>query len=137
MVVSNLVNPIVPTGGTGLADHVQPAAVTTTDATVTDAIAVAMAAGQTMTIRAQITGRNTNGLSVGYTISATFKRDSGGNVTIVGQQLNEAVHFDDGAAWTAALVADTATQSVDVRVTGEIGVTINWNIKVNYSLQAA
>ncbi len=123
--------------GSGLGQRSKDAEKTTTDATATNIVSIPLAEGQTMSIAAQITGRRTTGLSVGYTISAVFKRNSGGNVTIVGQQLNEAVHYDAGAAWTGALVADTSNQTVDVRVTGEISVTINWKCRVNYTIQSA
>lgn len=121
----------------GLGEKSKAGSVTTTDATATDIISIPLSEEQTMSIAAQITGRNTDGLSVGYTISGAFKRDSGGNVTQVGQQLNEAVHYDDGAAWSGTLNADTTNQTVDVRVTGEIGVTIKWTARVNYTIQSA
>ncbi|RJO60820.1 MAG: hypothetical protein C4542_08200 [Dehalococcoidia bacterium] len=129
------------TGASGLGQREKTNEITTTDATATDILSIPLAEGQTMSLEVQITGRRTDsgnaGLSVSYRLAGAFKRNASGNVTQVSLTQSDPVFFDDGAAWDATLNADTTNQTVDVRVTGEIDVTIKWTARANYTIQSS
>lgn len=109
-----------------LPDTWSAGSVTTTDATVTDVAAVAVAEGEMVMVEASVIGRKSDG-SAFYSgkIVGTFYRNSGGNVTQIGAssltgEVNES-------SWGGIdLAADTVNQEVDLHVTGLAGTTIAW-----------
>lgn len=111
--------------GAGMTE--QQAVVTTTDATVTTGLSVAVAAGETVLVRGIVLGaENAHAASgsVMATIIGGVRRASAGNATLVGTPLYQVV---EGAAGTdVALDADTGTQTARIRLTGIAATTINW-----------
>lgn len=55
----------------------------------------------------------------------TFRRAPAGDVERVGKIENLCTE-KDGTSWTVELIANTVTQSIDIKVTGEAA-TINWS----------
>ena len=129
------------TGASGLGQRDKTNEITTTDATVTDILSIPLAEGQTIGLAVHLLGRRTDagnaGLSLDCTLYGMFRREAAGNVTQINQTLVDPAIYDDGAAWNATLNADTTNQTVDVRVTGEIGVTIKWTARANYTIQGS
>ena len=134
MAISNMTNPIFPLGGTGLHERASTGAVTTTDATETDIATIPVAEGETVGVDALITARSSDGSEHGkWQLSGLFYRNSGSNVTVEGVIQNVAAHLSATSVAATDLVADTSNQTIDVRVTGEAGKTLNWTAKVNYT----
>lgn len=105
------------------------ATVQTTDATVTDIATIALAEGDAITVRATITGAIADySAALGVVLSATFRRATGGNVTLVGS-VQGTVQEDSASAPTATLAADTGNQTIDIRVTGVAAQTWNWSVR--------
>ncbi len=134
MVVSNLVNPVVPSGGTGLADKAQPAARTTTDGSEATILSIAAAEGQAVRVEVWITAQRSDGVESGsWHLAGLFNRH--GDVAIVGAIQDIGSFLTATASWTVDIVADTATQSIDINITGEAGETVNWTAKANYTVE--
>lgn len=109
---------------TGVPSNPDP--VTTTDATQTDLVSVALAEGDMVMVEASVVGRKSDG-SAFYAgrITATFYRNTGGNVTqLGGASLTDEVNDSSWGGLDA--VADTANQTGDIRCTGLAGTTIKW-----------
>jgi hypothetical protein len=67
----------------------------------------------------------------GGTIVATFRRDAGGNVTIVGAAT--VIDEDDSAGTiTATMDADTGSQTARIRITGVAATVLDWAVTVIY-----
>lgn len=97
--------------------------VSTTDVTVTTAIAVAMSADVTTHLDVRVAARSSDGTQgAGYVLSATF-RNAAGIVSQIGTTTVVSAH-EDVAAWDAVL--DISGTDVRVRVTGEAAKTITW-----------
>ena len=112
------------------------AIVATTDATVTDLFSLPLAEDRAVTIEAVVAGlRSTGAAAVGGVLWAVFRRDGGGNVTLVGA-VQGTVQSDTGGAHTFNLVADTTAQAVDVQVTGAAGQNWRWVVTVRYQVLA-
>lgn len=114
-----------------------PAAVTTTDATVTDLATVAVAEGDLLMVEASVVGRKSDG-SAFYAgkITGSFYRNSAGNVT----QLGGAVLTDEvnDSEWGGIeLAADTVNQTVDLTCEGLAGTTIKWQASVKVTKLSA
>ena len=134
MTISNIVNPIVPTGGTGLADKAAPAARTTTDGSEATIVSIAVAEGQAVRVEVWITAQRSDGAESGsWHLGGLFNRK--GNVALVGSIQDIASFLSATASWTVDIVADTATQSIDINVTGEAGEIVNWRAKANYTVE--
>lgn len=133
MVVSNLVNEIVPTGGTGLADNAENAAVTTTDGSATDMLSIAIAEGEMLRVEAWILAYKGTDKRGSWHMGATFYRNPGVNITRENYDTNLDGQLASTAEWTVELAANTSTQKAVVRVTGKAGETVRWEAKVNYS----
>lgn len=100
----------------------------TTDGSATQAAAVSLSEGQCKTVAGQfafIKDDFTEG--GGGTFWATFRRSSGGNVTLIGSQvvnLNE----DSTGSPTLSITADVGNQTIDINCVGVAGATIDWTI---------
>lgn len=106
------------------------ATVQTTDETVTDLASVALAEGDVVSVEITIIARKSDGSQRAlYRLIGIFYRNASGNVTLQGDIVSINTVESD-AAWDCALVADTANQTVDVRVVGVAATTINWKADV-------
>lgn len=106
------------------------ASVKTTDATEKTLSSFVLAKHRTVRVTVRVLARAVNGDSWTNTAEATFKRTVG-NVAQVDTTTLGTPHDDAGAAaWTATIDADTATQSVRVRVTGAAATDIRWGARV-------
>jgi len=132
---SNIFNKVFPQGGTGLHENSRSAEVTTTNATATDAITVSLGEGQAMHIEASAIARGSGGDNGSYHVGALFYRAAAGNVTREGPSTLKDSHFTATANWDFDILADTTNQTVDVRVTGEAGITVKWTVIANYTIQ--
>lgn len=104
--------------------------VQTTDATVTDLVAVALAEGEAAIVTAKVIGRKSDGTAFGaWVVTANFHRNAAGNVTL--EAATSVPYEDNQAAWGGVeWLADTTAQTMDLRVTGLAGTTINWAAQV-------
>lgn len=104
--------------------------VSTTDATVTDLAAVALAEGEAAIVRATVIGRKSDGSAFGaWVVVANFHRNAAGNVAL--EAATSVQYEDNQAAWGGVeWLADTGNQTMDLRVTGLAGTTINWSSQI-------
>ena len=107
--------------------------VTTTNNTATVIFTTPiLAEGQVMTITAKITGiRDDYTEAVGGTLTAVFRRPTGGNIALVGSATTD-VHDDSSGSPTFTAVVNTGDQTAEVQVTGENSKNINWTCKPSY-----
>lgn len=105
------------------------ATVQTTDNTVTTLASIALAEGRMITIKGIVNGlRSTYAEAIGGSLMGTFRRATGGNITIVGApeiHLNE----DSSGSPSFTMDADTTNQVARIRVTGETSKVFNWGTK--------
>lgn len=105
---------------------------TTTDATATTVTSISIAEEETTRILVEATARNSDGsINGAFYTRGTFYRNTSGNVTALSNQVN-APGTDATAASTieVTLVANTTTQAVDIKVTGQTSKTIKWAVNV-------
>lgn len=108
------------------------AAVQTTDATETTIASVLCNEEEMVGIQGII-----NGISSDFdeAITATFlaaaRRDTGGNIVLVGTPSFQLVEDSMGDP-SVNIDVDTGTQTIRVRVTGEVGITYNWVTTYQY-----
>jgi len=122
----------ISTGYTGTESFTRQAAVQTTDATVTDIATIAVAEDEAFVVEGRIVAIEDDGSeSVGGTFMGVFRRDTGGNVTLVGSVTTDVQH-DSGGAPTFTLAADTTNQTIDIQVTGVAATTMNWVVTYTY-----
>ena len=103
----------------------------TTDATPTQAAAVTLNEGECITVTGRFAFIQDDFTSGGGgTFWATFRRPSGGNVTLIGSQvvnLNE----DTSGSPTITITADVGNQTIDINCVGLLATTFNWTIFYN------
>jgi len=107
---------------------------TTTDNTATTVTSINVAVEQTYRVLVEATARNSDGsINASFYTRGSFYRNTGGNVTALSNQVN-APGTDATAASTieVTLVANTSTQAIDVKVTGQTSQTIKWTVNVAY-----
>lgn len=103
----------------------------TTDATATVVASISVAEVQSVFVKAYFNGRKDDATAaIGREVSGTFRRASGGNVTLVGALQGAAQ--TDGVTPAATLVANTTTQTVDLQVTGIAAQNWSWEVKYDY-----
>jgi hypothetical protein len=102
------------------------ARLTTSDATTTDVIAFALSELQAVTLTGRFLGTKSDySAAIGGTFRGTWRRASGGNVTMIG--LGTVTSEEDSSGTPAVtLAADTTNQTGDVRVTGIAAETWTW-----------
>ena len=107
------------------------ATVTTTDATVTDLAVIEVAEGEVYSVEVDVIAEEAGTNRALYKMSGLFYRNASGDVTQQGSTavLNE---IESEPLWDCDFVADTANQTIDVRVTGEAATTIEWKVHVQY-----
>lgn len=102
------------------------ASVQTTDATVTNIFTVALAAGETKTIRGFGVAQGPSNASVGFDFVVTAHRD-GATSTSDGSQIR---HNDTGAnGWTVTFDVDDTTDVMRIRANGAGATTIDWKLR--------
>lgn len=107
--------------------------VTTTNNTATVIFTTpALTEGQVMTLTAALTGiRDDFTEAVGGTLTAVFRRPTGGNITLVGSVTTD-LHEDSSGSPSATAVVNTSSQTAEIKVTGETSKNINWTCKPSY-----
>lgn len=104
--------------------------VQTTDATVTTLGSFVVGEEEMVTLKAMVNGfRSTFDNAIGGELIITAYRDTGGNVTQVGNTIRN-LNATDAVTFDADV--DTGTQSVRIRVTGIAAQTWNWTATVFY-----
>ncbi len=102
----------------------------TSDATATLVEDVEVKELQAVLVVAKAVGRVPGGSGVHYAggIAGLFKRETGGDVTIVGSTQTLFTAITDGNLTGLTMVANTANETVDVKVTGSASTTCNWHV---------
>lgn len=110
-----------------------PDSVTTTDATQTTAFSFVLPESTAIYVRVAAIVTTSNQSAAGYIVEeAVFRRQAGGNVTRANGNggltlpLIRALNDFTGLAPTMDIVANTTTQSVDIKITGKASTTLNW-----------
>jgi len=102
------------------------ASATTTDTTVTTLASTAVGVGQIVTIRGIVTAlRDDASEGVGGSFLAVGRRGTSGDVALVGS-VDVSVKEDSSGSPSFTVDADSATQTIRVRVTGETSKTFVW-----------
>lgn len=113
-------------GYAGSEEHALQAGVQTTDATVTNLATVTINQGEMIAIQGLINGfRSTFAEAVSVRFFASARRATGGNVTLIGTPVTEALEDSTGIP-NVQIDADTGTQTIRIRVQGETSKTFNW-----------
>lgn len=113
---------------TWLQSHFERAELTTTDATVTDAIIVPMGNDTTLKLEVHAVAIQSGGAnSAGYVVHATFNKDGAAAPVIVGVYPENAHWKEDDTSWGGISFA-IATPSIKIQVTGKAATTINWKV---------
>lgn len=102
-----------------------PLPITTNDATPTDLFAVPIAEGEIWAVIARVIGQQGETNRAFYYKAGFFYRNTAGNVTQQGTTQNIITPEESNSAWDCDLIADTTSQSADVRVTGA-AVDVDW-----------
>jgi len=122
-------------GGSGYYEAYATAVDTTTDATTEDAISISLSEQQVVSVLAMTTARSTDDEVASYRIVATFYRNTGGDVTILGSSIILDSHYSASADWNFDIVADAVNQTVDVQITGANLQTVYWNTRASYEIR--
>ena len=104
----------------------------TSDATVKTMFRVRLAAGESVRVGASVVGNRSDATAAASRdFSGLFRRQAGGNVTLVGVLQGGATQTD-GVTPAINLVANTTDQTVDLNVTGVAAQAWEWQAKVEY-----
>lgn len=110
-------------GGTGV--------VTTTDATVTSAVQVAISENSSAVLQVKVTARRvSNGNVKGWILAFAVSRDTG-DVSITGNILNTLFSAGDLGAATWTIQLDPNADNVNVQVKGQASTEIDWMVEVD------
>lgn len=105
--------------------------VDTANATPVDLASIAVAEEETWHVEAGVVGRKSDGSQhASYHLQGLFYRNAGGNVTQSGSTVVSEIESD--ATWDADFIADTANQTIDLRVTGVAATSIAWKADLKY-----
>lgn len=105
--------------------------VQTTDGSATQAAAVDLAEGSCITINGRFSFiRDDFTEGGGGNFYASFRRPSGGNVTLIGTQVVN-INEDSSGSPTITITADVGNQTIDINCVGEAGKTIDWTVFYN------
>ena len=108
----------------------QAGTVTTTDATVTEIIAIAVASGEGFGFEIHVMGTQD---STGHTVfERVFGaiRNQGGTTDLVGSTITDRTDDAEATTWIISVEADDAGDELTVDVTGEAAHTIDWKVRV-------
>jgi len=104
----------------------------TTDNTATTVYSIPIAEEQTMSVDVWGTVRSDDGAKNGtFKTTGLFYRNASGNVTSEDQH-DIYTDYTSGATADVTLEANTTTQAIDVKVTGETSVNYSWKINISY-----
>lgn len=100
------------------------ATATTTDATLTDLLSIAVAEASSVAVRVMVTAHKAD-LSASYAIDVFLhaRRATAGNVTLIGTPVENTL---TDALVDVTIFADTTAQTVDIQVTGIVAETWKW-----------
>ncbi len=106
---------------------------TTTDATATDIGKILVRDGETVGIVVETlsTEYGQSGERGFHIRQALFYRDAGGNVILQGAVSTIGTDIETDVTMGVTLEADTAAQTIDIKVTGVIASNIKWRSKVS------
>ena len=111
----------------------EQSAIQTTDATTTDIATINLSTGEMVWIKAYVGGaKSDHSEAIGVEIFACARRQSAGNVVLLGANVSNIIEDSTGSP-TVAIVADTGNQTIDIRVTGIAATTYNWVCSHQYS----
>lgn len=99
--------------------------ITTTDATVTGAMRIAVEDGHTTMIQAHIVAQSTAGDGAFYVLTGAYKNVGGVLTGIASPNLYGG---EDQAAWNVGF--SSSGQEILVTVVGDLGTTVVWNVTV-------
>lgn len=106
--------------------------VQTTDATPTVIGSISLNQGEMAVVIALVGGfRSDYSESIGGLVTGTFRRGTGGNVVLVGA-LFSSLGEDFSGSPIFTLAANTSSQAIELKVTGEAAKTINWVTAYKY-----
>ncbi len=89
-----------------------------------------IAVGQSVVCRALVVGKKDDGTAAaGNNLWVTFRRQSAGNVVIVGTA--QGTTQTNGVTPVIAFAANVTDQTVELKVTGIAAETWNWEVKVD------
>ncbi len=126
---------LIDSGASGLGEQAPIVnGIQTTDGSETTIIEIGVAEGQTVRVEVWITARRSDGVESGsWHLAGLFSRN--GDVALVGTIQDVASFLSATASWTVDMAADTATQSIDINVTGEAGEAVDWTAKTNHTIE--
>ena len=116
-----------------------PTELTTTSSTLDADSRLSIRAGRTYMCRILVSARQIAGLagtvgdSATWEVQAAIKRDLANNTVLVGVPTGTGAPLFNNAgaaAWTVAVTADDANESLAITVTGELNKTIRWSANV-------
>lgn len=111
--------------------------VQTTNATQSTIDSILVAENQLVDINIQARGKTSTGTNfVMITFRATFGRATGGNITRTSSStssglISEILSNFIGLNPSIDAVANTSTQSIDIKLTGKASTTINWSFLID------
>ncbi len=113
------------------ASRIQAATVQTTDATVTEILAVAVASGESKGFEIHVIGReDATGDSVFVRVFVAISNQAG-TTSFVGGLTTDRTDVAGSSTWAITVAADDTTDELTVDVTGEAAHTIDWKIRLN------
>ena len=114
-----------------LASRVQAAIVTTTDATVTEIIGIAVPSGEGFGFEIHLMGtQDSTGDTVFERVFGAI-RNQAGTTALVGSTITDRTDDAGATTWTIAVAADDSADELTVDVTGEAAHTIDWKVRVH------
>lgn len=118
---------------TGSQREFRQASVQTTDDTQTDLFTVDIDEEQMLTIKGFINGfRDDYSECIGGDFVASFFRGTAGDVTVAGVPIININESSSGSP-SFTIEADIGTQTVNIKVTGEVAKTFNWTATFEYA----
>ena len=87
---------------------------------------ITLPVSRTMTFDILVTAAADNGDAATYQYAGGIKRTSGGGTALIGGNVVELMRFEDDAAWSVAIDADTSNDALRIRVTGAADRSIHW-----------
>jgi hypothetical protein len=154
LIPDNGTNPVVPTAGGAITvtstngintvgglntininidDNVySPDTVQTTDATVTTLFSITLNASEAVMISSLVTGAKADySAAVGGSTGVIARRAAAGSAVLINQWTSKA---EDSGTGTPTFAWDVSGNDVRLRVTGEMGITYNWQSGTRYEL---
>lgn len=108
--------------------------VTTTDATATTILSIPLAEGEAVMVCARVLmNRSTAAEGAYFNVEAAFRRASAGNVTQISTTGALVSKEDSSGSPSVAFNANTTSQTVELKVTGEAAKTFYWLANYEYS----